>query len=181
MPFISYVDPARLEGEAKEIYERAEAKSGRVTNMVKTLLHSVPAFRALEFYPVRDVLAKRLGLRAVYFFCYAISTEDECIICSTYHARLLKSIGIRPEEFEFTEEEKVLVQYGRALAHNANRIDPSIYAELKRLFTEDEIVLITAVGCRMIASNLFNSALKIPLDDYLEKVDFDSAILEKAY
>ena len=33
----------------------------------------------------------------------------------------------------------------------------------------------------MIASNLFNSALKIPLDDYLEKVDFDSAILEKAY
>ncbi|WP_443743794.1 amidohydrolase family protein [Sutterella sp.] len=37
-----------------------------------------------------------------------------------------------------------------------------------------------AVGCRMVASNLFNCALKVPLDAYLEKVDFDSAILEKA-
>lgn len=181
MTVISYVDPAKLEGEAREIYEKAEAKSGRVTNMVKTLLHSVPAFRALEFYPVRDVLAKRLGLRAVYFYCYAISSADECIICTTYHARLLKALGIKPGEFEFTEEEKVLVQYGRALVKDANNIPGVVYAELKRLFTEEEIVLITAVGCRMVASNLFNCALKVPLDEYLEKVDFDSAILEKAY
>ena len=181
MPFISYVDPKKLEGEARDIYDHAQQKSGRVTNMVKTLLHSVPAFRALEFYPVRDVLVKRVGLRAVYFYCYAISSTDECIICTTYHARLLKAMGIRPEDFQFTEEEKALIQYGRALAKDANHIDEAIYTELKRLFTDDEIVLITAVGCRMIASNLFNCALKVPLDDYLEKVDFDSAILEKAY
>lgn len=54
------------------------------------------------------------------------------------------------------------------------------YAEVKRLFIEEEIVLITALGCRMVASNRFNCALKVPLDEYLEKVDFDSAILEKA-
>lgn len=180
MSIVSYVNPKELQGEARAIYDRALAKSGHVTNMVKTLLHSVPAFKALEFYPVRDELVKKLGLRAVYFYCYAISSTDECLICTTYHARLLAQMGIRPEDFEFTEKEKVLVRYGRALAKDANHIDPSIYKDLRRLFSEEDIVLITAVGCKMIASNLFNNALKIDLDEYLYEVKFDSKILDKA-
>ena len=49
MGIVSYADESALTGEAKEIYESAMERSGRVTNMVKTLLHNVPAFRALEF------------------------------------------------------------------------------------------------------------------------------------
>jgi hypothetical protein len=162
-----------LSQEAREFYEERIKTHGRVTNMVKMLLYSMPAFRALEFYPVRNVLMDIIGPRATYLFCYAISMEDECIICTTYHAKLLKEMGIKAEDFEFTDVEKVLIDYGRALVRNPNNIDERIYAELKRLFTKEQIVLITAVGCRMIASNLFNNALKVDLDEYLFDVKFE--------
>lgn len=179
MAIVSRREPESLEGEALEIYESALSKSGRVTNMVRTLLHSVPAFRALEFYPVRDVLLHRIGTRAVYFYCYAISSENECLICTTYHGKLLAEFDLKPEEFEFTEEESVLIDFGRALVKSPNDIDPDVYERLQRLFTEEEIVLITAVGCRMIASNLFNSALKVDLDEHLFHVEFDATILDR--
>ena len=180
MGIVSYADEGTLTGEAKEIYDQAMARSGRVTNMVKTLLHNVPAFRALEFYPVQDALAERIGRRATYFYCYAISDADACLICTTVHAKYLKEMGIKPEDFEFTPEENALIAFGRAMVKDASNIPDEIYAKLKELFTDEEIVLITAVGCRMVSSNMFNLALKIDVDDYLFDVDFDKAILEKA-
>lgn len=162
-----------LSQEARDLYEKRMQKNGLVTNMVKTLLYSMPAFQALEFYPVRDALMDIIGTRAVYFYCYAISSEDECLICTTYHAKLLREMDIEAEDFEFTDVENVLIDYGRALVNNANHIDENIYTELKRLFSKEEIVLITAVGCRMIASNLFNNALKVDLDEYLFDVKFE--------
>jgi len=72
--------------EAREFVTKRLEENKRVTNMVKTLLYSMPSFRAMEFYPVRDELQKIIGSRAVYFYCYAISTENDCLVCSTYHA-----------------------------------------------------------------------------------------------
>lgn len=36
-----------------------------------------------------------------------------------------------------------------------------IYAQLKEQFTEEEIVVITAMGVMMIANNYFNDILKV--------------------
>ena len=180
MGVVAYADKDKLTGEALEIYRKAEERSGLVTNMVKTLLNSVPAFRALEFYPVQDALAEKIGKRATYFYCYAISDADACLICTTVHARYLEEMGIKPEEFEFTEEEKALIAYGRAMAKDPANIPDDIYAKMKELFSDEEIVLITAVGCRMVASNMFNLALKVDVDEYLYDVDFDKSILDKA-
>jgi hypothetical protein len=178
---VPVVDPAALEGEAAQLFSTQMDKHGRVTNMVRTLLHSMPSFRALEFYPVRDELTAIIGSRAVYFFCYAISMEDDCIICSRYHARLLNEIGVSFAEFEFTDVENVLVEYGRALVRNPGSIDERIYEGLRTHFSSDQIVLITAVGVKMIASNLFNVAMKIELDDYLFDVEFDDKLMGRAH
>jgi len=163
--------------EAKEFYEAKLRDNARVTNMVRTLLHSMPSFRAMEFYPIRNELLNVIGTRAVYFYCYAISTENDCLVCSTYHAKLLKELNIAFDEFEFTEIENVLIAYGRGLVNDPNHIDPAIYEKLKEHFTNEQIVVITTVGCKMIASNIFNSALKVDLDEYLFEVDFDKSIL----
>ena len=89
-------------------------------------------------------------------------------------------MGIKPEDFEFTEQENALIAFGRAMVKDAANIPEEICARMKSLFTDEEIVLITAVGCRMVASNMFNLALKIDVDDYLFDVDFDKAILDKS-
>ncbi|MDR3354291.1 MAG: hypothetical protein LBO21_04580 [Synergistaceae bacterium] len=157
---VDYVKKSSLCGEALKVYEDRE-KNGKLTNMVGTLLHSWPSFTAMEFYPIRNELIKVVGERAVYLYCYAISVEDECPVCSIYHSKLLDEIGIGFEESCFTDTERVLVDYGRALARDANHINEDIYKRLKDNFSDAEIVLITAVGCKMIASNLFNSALRV--------------------
>ncbi|SDF96885.1 hypothetical protein SAMN04488542_1221 [Fontibacillus panacisegetis] len=163
--------------EAQEFVKKRIEENKRVTNMVKTLLYSMPSFRAMEFYPVRDELQKIIGSRAVYFYCYAISTENDCLVCSTYHAKLLKDLNIAFDEFEFTEIENVLITYGRGLVNDPNHIPDSVYEGLKKHFSSEEIVLITTVGCKMIASNTFNSALKVDLDEYLYTVEFDKNVL----
>ncbi|MFE6076448.1 carboxymuconolactone decarboxylase family protein [Paenibacillus sp. NPDC057886] len=163
--------------EAKDFVDERIKSGSRVTNMVKTLLYSMPSFEAMEFYPVRNELQKIIGSRAIYFYCYAISTENECLVCSTYHAKLLRDLNISFNEFEFTEIEKVLIDYGRGLVNNPNTIDESIYDRLRNEFTSEEIVLITTVGCKMIASNIFNEAMKVDLDEYLFEVEFDKNIL----
>jgi hypothetical protein len=40
----------------------------------------MPSFHALEFYPFRNELLNIIGSRAVYFYCYAISTENDCLV-----------------------------------------------------------------------------------------------------
>ncbi|MCQ4085451.1 carboxymuconolactone decarboxylase family protein [Saccharibacillus sp. JS10] len=178
---VPLMKPEEMSPEVQAFMDERLKSGSRVTNMVKTLLYSMPSFRAMEFYPVRNELQEIIGSRAVYFYCYAISTENDCLVCSTYHAKLLRDLDLQFDEFEFTETEKVLIDYGRGLVNNANNIDPSIYDRLKAKFTPAEIVLITTVGCKMIASNIFNEALKVDLDEYLFEVEFDKNILpEKA-
>ncbi|MEJ8305181.1 hypothetical protein [Saccharibacillus sacchari] len=174
VPLLQYEE---MNEEVRAFVDERLSSGTRVTNMVKTLLYSMPSFRAMEFYPVRNELQKIIGSRAVYFYCYAISTENECLVCSTYHAKLLRDLNLAFDEFEFTETEKALIDYGRGLVNNANNIDPSIYDRLKAEFSSAEIVLITTVGCKMIASNIFNEALKVDLDEYLFEVEFDKNIL----
>lgn len=174
VPLLKYEEMPK---EAQDFMDERVKSGARVTNMVKTLLYSMPSFKAMEFYPVRNELQAIIGARAVYFYCYAISTENDCLVCSTYHAKLLQELNLSFDEFEFTDIENVLISYGRALVNNANNIDPAIYEQLKKHFSPEEIVLITTVGCKMIASNIFNEALKVDLDEYLFEVEFDKNIL----
>ncbi|MFK4344407.1 MULTISPECIES: carboxymuconolactone decarboxylase family protein [unclassified Paenibacillus] len=176
MSIVPLLQVEDMSPEAKDFYEE-RSKNGRITNMVKTLLYSMPSFRAMEFYPVRNELQKIIGSRAIYFYCYAISTENDCLVCSTYHAKLLRDLNLTFEQFEFTEIEKILIDYGRGLVNNPNHIEDRIYEDLKRHFSNEEIVLITTVGCKMIASNIFNEAMKVDLDEYLFEVEFDKNIL----
>jgi hypothetical protein len=160
MGVVSYVKRRDLSGDALKLYdERNEA--GKLTNMVKTLLHSWPSFAAMEFYPVRNEMVRLVGERAVYFYCYAISTENRCAVCTIYHAQLLDEMGEVFDDSSLTDVERVLVDYGRALVRDANRVDEGIYMRLKEHFDDPGLVLVTTVGCKMIASNVFNSALQV--------------------
>lgn len=177
MSIIPLAQPEQMSAEARAFYEEKQKNNATITNMVKTLLHSMPSFKAMEFYPIRNVMQEFVGSRAVYFYCYAISTENDCLVCSTYHAKLLRELNIAFDEFEFTDIENVLIEYGRGLVNNPNTIEDSVYEGLKKHFTDEQIVIITTVGCKMIASNTFNSALKVDLDEYLFEVEFDKNIL----
>ena len=68
---ISYEDAS---DEVKRVMDEHQQKGYRITNMKRTLLHSVTAFQSLEdgFYSLQERLETFLDSRTVAFYGYAI-------------------------------------------------------------------------------------------------------------
>lgn len=170
MPRVKPIDYATSPADVRAEHDRIVAEHGRVTNMKMTLLHSLPAFRALDqWYPLHDAVEPFLGERLTNLYTHAISSETDCLICSTYFRRLLIDAGENPDDFTMDDRERVVVEYGRALAQEGARVPGALHAELSALFSQEQIVALTAFGAMMIATNTFNSALVVDLDGYLEE------------
>ena len=141
----------------------------RITNMKRTLLRSVPAFDALmTWYTLRDACIPILGERLTTIFAHAISAETDCLICSTFFRRILIDWGENPDQLVLDDREEAVVAFARRLGHSPFFFPDEIFAPMQDLFSEEEIVTITAFGALMLATNVVNNALDIPLDDYLE-------------
>jgi alkylhydroperoxidase family enzyme len=159
---------ADADPEARRILEQQRAAHGRVTNMKRTLAHSPPALRALmEWYPLRDEVAAFLGERLTLLFTHAVSSQTDCLICSTFFRRLLIEAGEDPDALHLDDRARSVVAYGRQLARDANGVDDALYGRLAAFLSPEQIVALTAFGGLMIATNVFNNALRVDLDEYL--------------
>ena len=164
MPRIKMIEMEAASEEAKRAAEAHLAQGYRLTNEKRTLLHNPVAFRALEeeSYALDRELRKFVGKRAADFFEYAVSLQNDCLVCSTYFARLLRSYGIEDfAGFEFTPQERLLVEYGRAIAKNPKQVPDELFEALRREFSDEALVVLTAMGVFMIANNYFNDILQV--------------------
>lgn len=169
MPRIEPVDYQQATAAARAAYEEHEQHHGRMTNMKRTLLHSLPAFHALmEWYTLRDTVRPFLGNRAETIFSHAISAQTDCLICSTFFRRILLDAGEDPDALRLDDREQLLVDFGRQLARDPKGVDDALYVRLTQQFSPPEIVALTAFGSIMLATNIFNDALRVDLDGYLE-------------
>ncbi len=162
------VEEMQASPDARREFAYQVEKNGRITNMKRTLLHALPAYRAyMEWYTLRDQIEPFIGPRGVIIYSHAISTQSDCLICSTFFRRYLMDAGENPGALMLDETEQLLVDYGRQLASNANDVGDPLFERLRARFTEEQVVLLTAFAGLMIATNLLNNALRVPLDDYL--------------
>jgi alkylhydroperoxidase family enzyme len=158
------VDPAM-----RAEYDLQVASRGRVTNMKRTLAHEPVAFRALmQWYSLREKVVPFLGDRLTTLFAHAISSQSDCLICSTFFRRILIEGGEDPDQLRLDEREQAVVEFGRQLVRDANRVSDELYGRLARHFQPRQVVALTAFGGLMIATNVFNNALQVDLDDYLQ-------------
>ena len=169
MPRIPTVEYAEATAAVRAAHDEVVREHGRITNMKRTLLHSLPAFRALmEWYPLRDTVQPFLGERLTNLFAHAISSDTDCLVCSTFFRRILLASGEDPDRFALDEREEAVVEFGRQLAKPFARVPDALFARLAATFTDEQIVALTAFGALMVATNVFNNALDIELDSYLE-------------
>jgi alkylhydroperoxidase family enzyme len=165
---ITRLDYDQMLQEMKAAHLEQVRLHGRMTNMKKTLAHSPVAFRSLmTWYDLRDNVVPFLGDRLTNLFAHSISNQTDCLICSTFFRRILKDAGENPDHLELNETEQLVVEFGRQLVTDANSVSDELFAKLRGRFSESEVVDLTAFGALMIATNIFNNALKIELDDYL--------------
>ena len=154
--------------EVKREFEDQLKKNGRITNMKRTLLHSLPAFHALmEWYALREELLEFIGEREFNLFSHAISTENHCLVCSTFFRKILQDSGDNPDDPEISQREQVLIDFGRRCVTEPGNVDDALFARLEGFFIDSQIVALTAFAGLMIATNLINTALRVDLDEYL--------------
>jgi alkylhydroperoxidase family enzyme len=168
MPRIRPIDHELASPEVRGAHDAAVRRFGRITNMKATLLHSLPAFDALmTWYDLRDTVQPFLGEKLTDLFSHAISAGTDCLVCSTYFRRALHDAGVNPDGLSLDEREQVVVEFGQRLAQPLARVPDHLYARLAALFTDEQIVALTAFGAMMVATNVFNNALDVDLDEYL--------------
>jgi alkylhydroperoxidase family enzyme len=169
MARIRLLEHEQAEPAARAELDRQLAAGGHVTNMKRTLAHSPPALHALmQWYPLRDAVRPFLGEQLTTLFAHAVSTQTDCLICSTFFRRMLLEAGEEPDHLRLDEREQAVVDYGRQLARDANSVSDELYERLARFLQPAQIVALTAFGGMMIATNVFNNALRVDLDDYLQ-------------
>jgi len=145
------------------------ATGSRMTNMKWTLAHSPTALDALlTWYPLHDEVAPVLGQRRTWLFCHAISTASDCLICSTFFRRILIDAGEDPAALRLDAEDELMIALGRRLADDPHAVDDELYAQLAERYDDEQIVALIGFGAIMVATNVFNDALRVPLDGYLE-------------
>jgi alkylhydroperoxidase family enzyme len=154
--------------ESRAAMDGIRTAHGRVTNMKRTLARSPVALHALmTWYDLRDEVVPFLGDRLTTLFAHSISAGTDCLICSTFFRRLLIDSGEDPEALRLDDWEQTVVDFGRQLAADPNRVSDQLFDRLAARLNPDQIVALTAFGGLMVATNLFNNALKVDLDEYL--------------
>jgi alkylhydroperoxidase family enzyme len=170
MPRIAPLDYKATPPDAQAAADAHVAAHARMTNMKQTLLHSLPAFHALmEWYPLRDSVRPFLGERLTTLFAHAISAQADCLICSTFFRRMLIETGENPERLRLDEKESAVLEFGRCLAVSPFNVPDEVYGRMQAYFEPTQIVALTAFGALMVATNVFNNALDVELDEYLER------------
>lgn len=170
MPVISLVDIDNASEEVKAAVRQHLADGHTITNEKRTLLHNVPAFWALEgkSYEMSAELKKFITARAAALFEYAISVENDCLVCTTYYKKYYESLGIDIDNVQYSPEEELVIEYARAIVKDRKNIPEELFDRLKKHLGEEGLIVLTTMGMFMIANNYFNDILHVQ-SEFLQK------------
>ncbi len=168
---MSRIDPIEYDqttGNLRAVYDQGLVQYKRMTNMKRTMLHSLPTYHALvEWYPLFDAIQSFLGERLAIIFSHAISVESDCLLCTVFMRRVLIDWGEDPNQLNLDEKGETLVEFGRAISRQGSRVSNELYRKVAGYFNTEQIVALTGFACLMIATNIFNNVLEVELDEYL--------------
>ena len=170
MSVISLIDIDNASDEIKEAVKKHLDDGHTITNEKRTLLHNVPAFWALEgkSYEMSAELKKFITPRAAALFEYAISVENDCLVCTTYYRKYYESLGIDIDHVEYTPEEELVIEYARAIVKDRKHVPDELFDRLKDRLGEEGLIVLTTMGMFMIANNYFNDILHVQ-SEFLQK------------
>ena len=163
MDIVSLIDIDNASQEVKDAINKHVAEGHSITNEKRTLLHNIPSFWALEgkSYELSAELKKFISPRAANLFEYAISVENDCLVCTTYYKKYMESIGVDINNLDYTEEEELVIEYAQAIVRDRKNIPLDLFDRIKAKIGEEGLVVLTTMGMFMIANNYFNDILHV--------------------
>lgn len=171
MARVNNVSSSSLTNELAEIYERFATVFGPFRNQVAVLAHMPPVIE--HMLPMLMKLSENQNVprRYIELAVVTVSKLNACTYCIGHHAPQLEVAGVSREGIErildyqdhteFSEVDKLVVEFAVAVTHTPQRIRDNIFDRLHMHFTESQIVELTFRIALCGFYNRFNDALMI--------------------
>ncbi len=167
MARVNFIKKEETTGKAREAYEQLESNN-KLSNMKQVLLQDYATYDAyMGWYTSWVRLVEVIGERASTIYAHSISTTNSCMLCSLFFISDLKALGLDPQNLELTEQEELLSKLGKQIVKDATSVSDELIDSLKKFYKDNELVIIVGFAGQMMATNNFNSVLKIDVDQRL--------------
>ena len=168
MSQLPHIDYDTASEEIRVAHDEEVRVRGNMTNMKRTLLHSPVAHRIYaEWFTLREELRPALDDRAVWLLWQAIATECRSIIPVGFFRRALINAGLTPETIVPSEDEALLIDFGKAIVRDSNAVPEELWERLKARYDEPTLVNLVAFAGIMIATAIYTNAVKVDIDPEL--------------
>ncbi|HML95725.1 MAG TPA: carboxymuconolactone decarboxylase family protein [Thermodesulfobacteriota bacterium] len=159
----------------KEAFERMRLKRGKVTNIYKALAHKPSILAAIGPFVAAVQAPDEVDAKLKEKIILRVSKLNRSAYCCHAHEQISAKMGFTPEEIAEMDApaaagigpgEKAALRYAEALTLNPGDIPEDVFTELKKHFSESQIVEITMVAALYNMVNRFNEALKLDPEEY---------------
>jgi len=176
MARVKYIEEGESDNPTvKEAYGRMIEKRGKVTNIYKALAHKPNILRTIGPFVASVQQPDEIGPKLKERIILRVSGINCSAYCSHAHRQISAKMGFSEQEIDemdnpvtanIDESEKAALRYAEALTVNPGNIPDDVFEDLKKYFTESQIVEITAVAALYNMINRFNEALKLDPEEY---------------
>jgi uncharacterized peroxidase-related enzyme len=173
------IEKENVSGDLAQFYEAVTALLGRVPNFYRTISHA--PWMAMLLLPFNAAVQRqwpgsRLPGRIKELVVIKTSHVNGCRYCYAHNTALGQAAGITHEEvieisgndylqsMTLSEREKTAVQWAEAVTQNTAAKRDDLFAAMKRLFTDAEIVELTFVSAMFNMINRLNDSLQVPIE-----------------
>lgn len=147
-------------------------KYGKILESSKIWARSPRIFLGLSaFYGAIDRKSSLLPPQLRAFIMVHVSQMNNCSFCVALNSEIFGKLGGSEEKLAqlqnfgdsplFSEKEKVALTYAEAMTDSNQKTSDSLVSQLKKHFSEDEIVELTSLIAFQNCSNLFNNSLML--------------------
>ncbi|MBT3230377.1 hypothetical protein HN358_01145 [Candidatus Uhrbacteria bacterium] len=166
-PIVSLVSDDEIQGPAKELFAKMTKAQGGVPKWMRVMANCddilMPFFgmfkSTMDDSPLNQTLKWKVAM--------LVSKINECTYCVSVVESKLKGFGLTDEQIKsVTEEpaddrERLAFEFAKNATQKAYNMDVDLIEQVKKEFSECEIVELTAVVGLFSYINRFNDALNI--------------------
>ncbi len=160
--------------EVQPVYQRFADEYGPFLNQVRVFAHRPPALKHIMGLLLDFADEAVLSKRYLEIALVAVSKINECRYCVAHHTprAIEQGLGadavaniLEPEIAEFDEVDMLVRDYAVAVTNNWNYIPDAMFDNLRKHFSEEQIVELTLRTALCGFFNRFNDSLQIGMED----------------
>ena len=159
----------------KEAFERMREKRGKVTNIYKALAHKPNILKTIGPFVASVQQPDELDAKLKERIILRVSGINRSAYCSHAHRQISAKMGFTEDEIDemgnpatanIDQSEKAALRYAEAMTVNPGNIPEDVFDDLKKYYSDSQIVEITAIAALYNMINRFNEALKLDPEEY---------------